>query len=51
MNRLGYGENVHLVSMLEKLEENFAFVLSGEEDFWIGLKITDVSLLDREMFR
>ena len=37
--------------MLEKLEENFAFVLSGEEDFWIGLKMTNVILLDREIER
>ncbi len=40
---LEYGENVHLISMIEKLEENFAYVLSDLNDFWIGLKKTDVS--------
>ena len=31
--------------MIDKLEENFAYVLSDLSDFWIGLKKTDVSCL------
>ena len=37
-----FGENVHLVSIDDIIEEDFTIVFSHPENIWIGLSKTDV---------